>query len=228
MSPCDQCHAGCCRSFAVPVTGADIFRIQANTHLGFWDFVCRWADPDGSIALQHAPQFRFSDEPDTPFVIGLLTDDSQTVPGTGKCRFLAETKATPDKPFGTASCSIHTSRPGACRAFPAKMTPEGDLAILYDIPASGRPGSHPVYSLCPRPWTPADIDPITQVQDLVVATYEMKFFHHLAGIWNDQPGPWELFPDFLEIVYSNRVRPANEALSQIEAASGPEIEARVA
>lgn len=211
MPPCQNCHAGCCRSFAVPITGADIFRIASQTGAGFWDFVCRWADPEGQIALNHAPHFRFRDEPETPFVICLLTEQSQLVPGTSRCHFLAEGPADADAPLGRGQCTIHGARPGSCRAFPSKLSQEGDLAILYDLPSSGRSGGNPMYSLCPRPWTPADVDPITQVQDLVVATYEMRFFHRLADIWNDEPGDWHLFPDFLEIVYSSRVRPAEDA-----------------
>ena len=65
MSPCEDCHAGCCRSFAVPVSGADIMRIENGLGLSFWDFVCRWEDPDGRIALNYAPHFFFEDEPET-------------------------------------------------------------------------------------------------------------------------------------------------------------------
>jgi Fe-S-cluster containining protein len=212
MSPCQNCHAGCCRSFAVPITGADIFRIASQTGRGFWDFVCRWADPDGVIARNHAPQFRFADEPETPFVICLLTDESRLAPGTTKCRFLAESPADADAPLGRGNCSIHGARPATCRAFPTKLSPEGDFAVLYQIGESGRQGS-PMYSLCPRPWTPADLDPISHVQDLVVATYEMRYFHRLAAIWNEQPGDWNLFPDFLELVYSSRIQPAEAVAS---------------
>ena len=30
MSQCLDCHAGCCRSFAVPITGADVLRIERS------------------------------------------------------------------------------------------------------------------------------------------------------------------------------------------------------
>ena len=65
MSPCEDCHAGCCRSFAVLVSDADIMRIELGQGLSFGDFVCRWEDPGGRIALNYAPHFFFEDEPET-------------------------------------------------------------------------------------------------------------------------------------------------------------------
>ncbi len=87
------CHAGCCRSFAVPVTGADILRIQREQQLSFWDFVCRWEDPESKIARNYAPHFHFADEPDTPFVVCLTHTASQSFPETSKCGFLVEDAA---------------------------------------------------------------------------------------------------------------------------------------
>ena len=210
MSLCASCHSGCCRSFAVPVTGADILRIQSGCGLTFWDFVVRWADEEGNIARNHAPQFHFDDEPETPFVICLMQDDSDYFPETSRCKFLLEEAPTDEQPLGTARCGIYNQRPGACRAFPAKLNSTNELAIIYDVPATGRDSGHPIHQLCPRQWTPRDLDPIQQIQDLVVAKYEMNFFHVLAEAWNRQPGPWNLFPDFLKMVYTNRLRGAGE------------------
>ena len=208
MSPCHGCHAGCCRSFAVPVTGADVLRIEKHLGLSFWDFVCRWADEEGTIARNYAPHFRFSDEPETPFVICLMHAASEYFPGTTKCRFLMEGAPDAEHPLGEARCSIYRSRPGACRAFPAKLNPTGELAVLQDVPERGRPGGEALYELCPRPWEPADLDPLETPQDLVVAQYEMRFFFQLADMWNRSPRSWTAFPDFLRLVYSNRVLPA--------------------
>lgn len=210
MSLCATCHAGCCRSFAVPVSGADILRIVSGCGLSFWDFVVRWADPQGIIARNHAPQFHFDDEPETPFVICLMQQDSDYFPGTSRCKFLLEEAPTDEQPLGTARCGIYNQRPGACRAFPAKLNPTGELAIIYDVPATGQPGGNPVHRLCDRQWTPRDLDPIQHMQDLVIAKYEMNFFHALAQEWNRKPGPWALFPDFLKIVYESRIRSADE------------------
>lgn len=206
MNPCEACHAGCCRSFAVPVTGADILRIERDLGLGFWDFVCRWEDPSGQIARNYAPHFRFADEPETPFVICLRHAVSESFPETTKCRFLVESPPSDESPLGTARCGIYASRPSACRAFPAKLNETDELAVIYDVPPSGRAANqHPAYSLCPREWEPSDFDSLELLPALVVAKFEMQFFHQLALLWNRQPRSWGLFPDFLTLVYSNRV-----------------------
>jgi len=205
MGVCDSCHAGCCRSFAVPISGADILRLQNERNLSFWDFICRWADPEGDIARNHAPQFRFSDEPQTPFVICLNHAESESFPGTTKCQFLMECLPDEEHPLGQGRCMVHDVRPSTCRAFPTKLSDGGDLAIIYDVPERGRAEDNPIYSLCPRQWTVDDVDPIGTVQDLVVAKYEMTFFSQLADIWNANPRPWTLFPEFLKVVYGSRI-----------------------
>jgi hypothetical protein len=221
--PCDTCHAGCCRAFAVPVSGADILRLVRETERSPWDFICRWADLDGRIAGKFAPTFHFDDEPATPFVVCLRTDESVQFPGTRKCVFLSEqapddAAPTTDLPASStllpvlgshptrAWCSVHKDRPGTCRAFPLTLSPDLDFAILNEVPPNGRGDGNPAYDLCPRPWTTSDIDPLDQVRDLVVARYEMQYFHSLARAWNRKPGPWSLFPEFLKIVYSTRVQ----------------------
>jgi Fe-S-cluster containining protein len=219
MSPCDGCHAGCCRSFAVPVTGADILRIGRGLGLSFWDFVCRWQDPQGKIARNYAPHFHFADEPESPFVICLTHAASQIFPETSKCQFLIEQPPTEIAPLGTASCGIYDHRPSACRAFPTKFNETEELAVIYDVPASGRAANqHQAYTLCSREWEPADFDSLELLPMLAVAKFEMQFFHQLALLWNRQPRAWDLFPDFLALVYSNRV-----IRGQAEPHEGPEI-----
>ncbi|QDT37087.1 Flagellin N-methylase [Stratiformator vulcanicus] len=204
-SPCDNCHAGCCRSFAVPVTGADILRIERDLDLAFWDFACRWADPDGKIARKYAPHFYFEDEPSTPFVICLSHQPSRFHKGTSKCRFLVEGQPDDENPMGQARCGIYNSRPMACRCFPTKFNSTGELTVLHDVPTRGRKETHPAYELCPRNWTVDEVDPISAPQDLTVAKFEMNFFHSLASVWNRAPRSFEVFPDFLKLVYSRRV-----------------------
>jgi Fe-S-cluster containining protein len=216
MSQCDSCHAGCCRSFAVPVTGADVLRIERELGLAFWDFVCRWADPHGSIARKHAPHFYFADEPQTPFVVCLTHAKSHYLNGTSKCRFLNECQPDAEHPLGVARCGIYASRPMACRAFPTKLNQTGELAIIYDIPSHGRNQENAVYDLCPGEWKPSDLDPLQTVQDLVVAKYEMAFFHQLARLWNRAPRSWSLFPDFLTLAYSGRIIREEDAAENAE------------
>lgn len=205
MSQCATCHAGCCRTYVVPVTGADILGIMAQQKLSFWDVACRWADPDGGIALKYAPHFFFQDAPRIPFVIALLQRESGVFPGSKCCQFLDEGAPTSEHPLGVSRCGIYGARPAACRVFPTKFDRSNELAVLCDVPAQGKAGADPVYRLCPRPWKPEDLNPIEQVQHLVVARYEMNFFFKLAAGWNARPGNWREFPRFLQLVYANRV-----------------------
>ncbi len=206
MSPCEGCHAGCCRSFAVPVTGADILRIQREQGLSFWDFVCRWEDSQGHIARNYAPHFYFADEPQMPFVLCLTHAASSLFPETSRCRFLMEEPPTAESPLGTAHCGIYEDRPAACRVFPTKFNETNELAVIYDVPVSGRDANqHPAYTLCPRNWEPADFDSLELLQSLAVAKFELQFFQQLALLWNRQPRSWAVFPDFLALVYSRRI-----------------------
>lgn len=205
MGICEGCHAGCCRSFAVPLTGADIIRIEHDQQLTFWDFAVRWADEAGVIARNYAPHFRFRDDPETDFVIALMQAESASMPGSSKCHFLAETPPTPELPLGTGGCGIYGSRPSACRAFPTKLNLTGEVVLVHEVPERGRPGDHPAYSLCPRPWQASDVDSIGAMGDLVVARFEMTFFHKVAAVWNRELRDWAIFPSFLREVYANRV-----------------------
>jgi Fe-S-cluster containining protein len=206
VSPCNGCHAGCCRSFAIPLTGADILRIERELGLSFWEFVCRWEDRDGRISSGQAPHFHFADEPATPFAICLLQDQSRTFPGTSCCRFLDEQPRTLEHPLGTAQCGIYEHRPSACRVFPTRFNATGDMAVLHDVPERARPDREgDAYQLCPRPWEVSDVDPLAAPQDLIVLRYEMQFFREVAAVWNRSPGDWRIFPEFLRAVYSHRV-----------------------
>jgi len=223
MSPCDSCHAGCCRAFAVPVTGADILRMQRDLGLSFWEIAIRWADPEGAIAKGQAPHFRFADEPRTPFVICLRHEESALHAGTTKCRFLVEHPPDHEHPFGVARCGIYESRPSACRAFPTRLGTAGDLVILHDVPQSGRVDDHPAYRLCPRPWETSEVDPIQSAADLVVARYEMAFFRQLAAAWNRRPQSMDVFADFIRLVYSQRVQRAAADEESRDADDGPRL-----
>lgn len=203
---CESCHAGCCRAYAVPITGADVIRLERSPGLTFWDFACRWEDQDGIISGDYAPQLYFDDEPLTPFALCLLHEPSRNAPATTKCRFLQETLANCDQPFGGGHCGVYADRPSACRVFPLKLLDDSPLTILADVPSHGRPDDgHALYRLCPRPWEPSDVDPIAAPADLAVARYEMAFFKQVAALWNERLGSWLKFPEFLRLVYANRV-----------------------
>jgi len=198
------------------VTGADILRIESRLNLPFWDFICRWADPSGAIANSYAPHFHFADEPETRFVICLRHEAAAFLPNSTKCQFLVECQPDAEHPLGLARCGIYDNRPSACRVFPTKLSESADLVVLYDVPKSTRDKGNPAYSLCPRPWDPSDVDPLQSASDLVVAKYEMSFFHHIATVWNRRPQPWDIFPDFLRLVYAERVKRAEPVQESTE------------
>ncbi len=218
MGICDGCHAGCCRTFVVPLTGADILRIERSVGVSFWDFVCRWADPEGTIAKRTAPHFFFSDEPATPFVIGLLHVPSQIFTGTSKCRFLVEQQPDEQHELGVGRCAIYAQRPLVCQVFPTTFDKHGHLASIQKVPEYGSPDKHPVHRLCPRQWQPADLDPVDTPSALASLFYELRFFHTVATVWNRNPQSWLDFPDFLRLVYSQRISPlkTTEEASEVE------------
>ena len=205
-SPCENCHAGCCRAFVVPITGSDVLRIE-KTGLTFWDFAVRWSDPDGQIARRLAPQLYFADAGDEPFVLGLMHTASETLPGSGRCRFLRETTPTEDTPLGRGECGLYEHRPATCRVFPAKFDSGRELVQLEPIAQNGRPADpHPAYSMCPREWTARDLDAVETPAAIATAEHEMTFFHKVAALWNRRRGDWVDFPPFLRLVYGARLR----------------------
>nr|WP_298867609.1 hypothetical protein [uncultured Gimesia sp.] len=127
------------------------------------------------------------------------------------------TECLPDEehPKGLGRCSIYGSRPHTCRSFPAKLNDSNELAVLYEIPSNGRDGE-PAYDLCPRQWTASDLEPNDTIQSLVIAQYEMTFFKKIAAIWNQNPGEWNSFPEFIDIIYSNRISSENKSDSNLE------------
>ena len=198
MGLCGTCHGGCCRAFAVPISGSDILRIMTRPQTTFWDVACRWEDAEGKIAGNLAPHFHFSDEPETPFVICLLRSPSQQFPGTECCKFLQELPASSEAPLGRSECGIYHERPGACRIFPATLDDDERITFRDTGCSAATP---PALRLCPRPWQMSDSNPLQILQDLRSAGQEMRLFHEFAAAWNRRPQEWLLFPSILEQVY---------------------------
>ena len=207
MGLCGGCHGGCCRAFAVPVSGSDILRILSRPQTSFWDVACRWEDSQGKIAGSLAPHFFFSDEPQTPFVICLLRAESRQYAGTECCKFLKELPPTPEAPLGRSECGIYDHRPGVCRIFPATLDVDDQVAFR-DTRCSA--STAPALRLCPRPWQMSDSNPLQVLQDLRSASGEMMLFHEFATAWNRRPLEWSLFPSILEQVYLDLARRESE------------------
>ena len=58
-------------------------------------------------------------------------------------------------------------------------------------------------------WTRADVDPLQAPQDLAIAKFEWEFFRSLSRVWNQAPRSFTEFPEFLHLVYQNRVLEGN-------------------
>jgi hypothetical protein len=87
------------------------------------------------------------------------------------------------------------------------------------LPEQGRPDDpQDAYRLCHRPWQAADIDPIQAPRDLAVSAYEADFFKQVARLWNERLGDWRQFPEFLHLVYENRVIRETETIEESPAA----------
>ena len=149
-SPCDGCHGGCCRSFAVPVTGADVFRLTRATGRDFWEVACRWPDADGKIARRYAPPLYFADDPGGPSVLclkhGARRRAARQHEVAGSCW---KPPPTADRPRGTGRCGVYGDRPRGLPQLPDPV--RGGRAARAD-PRRGRPGGGPAGT---RPTTSA-------------------------------------------------------------------------
>jgi hypothetical protein len=123
-------------------------------------------------------------------VICLNHQKSTFLHGTTKCQFLIEGPPDEEHPLGQARCGIYDHRPSTCRAFPTKLNETSELVILNDVPKRGRSDEEPAYSLCPSVWKTADLNPVSTMQDLVIAKFEMTFFQNIANVWNQKPRSW--------------------------------------
>lgn len=209
-TPCADCHAGCCRSFVVPLTGPDVIRIERATGLSFWDFAARWDDCDGAISRGIVPHFRFDDQPGNRFVIGLLHKPSDAFPGATRCRFLHETLDEGGFGCASANCAIYGNRPVSCRIFPATIDAGGNVRGR-SVPEFGRPEAGDAYRLCPRDWDAADFDADQVRRDLARVSDEMQQLHVIAERWNRELRPWTSFPAFLQLLYGGETVPARRA-----------------
>ena len=136
MEFCSICHAGCCRSMNVDVTGYDILKIHNTLGLSLPLFITalrqegeKYEENRGRLAM-----FKFADlAPDIYYKLIL-----QSVPtnifgeNSSKCIFLMEWN--PQK-FGlnepiTARCGIYNLRPLTCRTFPTKLNENLEPVML--------------------------------------------------------------------------------------------------
>jgi Fe-S-cluster containining protein len=221
--PCRSCHAGCCRSFVVPLTGHDLLRIRETTGRGLWDFACRWEDDGSTIPEEFAPRLSFPDAPDRLFVVGLKHARSELFPDSDCCEFLRESRVEPTAGAAAteasgcaAHCAIHQARPGVCRLFPLKLDISGGYQ-QRELPAHGRETSDPAYRLCPRDWTPDELRSAhpPALQDEVRG--DLLVWREVASLWNETGLSAEHLSDFLDAIYSGLARDATDGTPETPA-----------
>lgn len=226
MSVCVKCHAGCCRSLMLMITGYDALRIARDLALppeSFTQFVplgeSQAEAMRGSWAL-----IRFADSsgPLKDHVLTLKKVPSTLMPTTTRCTFLQEwPRAQPDEssqhPGGrvAARCGIYGSRPIMCRTYPALFDPAEGPLVANRASMQAASGDD---ALCPQPWT-AEMyapDPTGTVHDLVIERYEFEFFGAAVAAWNAEPRPRAEFFEFMMAVYTNRLRTAPPSYAAAE------------
>lgn len=208
MLLCKTCHAGCCRNFAIGLTGYDLLKISKFLDLDYPSFaqiIPVKEKEEIERQSNFSALFLFSDkELRTYYRFCLLMDESRLAEGTLKCMFLEE-EGLKDKII--AKCSIYECRPLVCATFPSKFDPTEKQGIVFNVEPDNLLSSHDVYNLCPRKITRDDIENSHDeiMKNLILRKYEVDFFKNLADYWNRNPGTTVEFFRFLEKVYDNRV-----------------------
>jgi len=107
--PCDACDARCCRTYVVPLTGEDAWRLSRGAGIPLHRLV--------ACAAQHEPTAAgFLLEPGGPTHDLVLA--AQACHPMAPCLFLREEG-------GRGRCGAYEFRPRACRRFPAVRTAGG-------------------------------------------------------------------------------------------------------
>lgn len=213
MKICESCHSGCCRNYAVGLTGYDILNIAKTLNVdpvSFVQIIPVKDENDIEYKSKYAALFRFTDVEDTFYLFGMRMTESQLVQGTIKCHFLLEWYLNPHKPSLDsiiARCGIYNCRPLTCSSFPYKLDTTEKFANVLDLTSNNNKGVHPVYNVCSRKITRDDLPESSDgiLQDLVMRKYELEYFKDMAEYWNQKPGTIDEFLAFMKITYQNRV-----------------------
>jgi len=211
MLICESCHSGCCRKYAVALTGYDILNISKTLKIDPLSFI--EISPVENIEYQstYTTLFKFTDEnSDIFYRFNLKMNESQLVPGTIKCQFLLEWHNDPSNPCIEgiiAKCGIYNCRPFVCTAYPAKFDITEKRGIIVNVGSKSESSEHRIYNLCPEKITGEDIaDSSDQIMKaLIMRKYELEYFKNLADYWNQKPGSLSDFLIFMTNVYQNRV-----------------------
>jgi hypothetical protein len=143
-APCFGCAAPCCRSYVVPVTAYDVWRLCRALELPWQEVVeVRPGDPERFDCFRlDASATRHS------LFIGHKP--------SGACRLLVEL------PGGTNRCGAHAGRPFACRIYPFKTAPQTDLGIDFISHAMCPPPHRAVFTSLMEVARPMVVDELAE------------------------------------------------------------------
>jgi len=214
MLICESCHSGCCRKYAVALTGYDILNISKTLKIDPLSFAeISPVENDENIEYQskYTALFKFTDEnKDIFYRFNLKMNESELVPGTLKCQFLLEQYSDPSNlciEGIVGRCEIYSCRPFVCAAYPAIFDATEKQGVIKNVGAKSKSSEHPIYNLCSRKITSEDFaDSLDQIMKaLIMRKYELEYFKNLADYWNQKPGSLNDFLSFMATVYQNRV-----------------------
>lgn len=155
--PCHTCRGGCCRSYVVPVTGYDVWRISTTQRLAPESYLIA-----GHQKEENSEGFRL-DTDGRPFFLAL--DKRGRFNRYQPCIFLVSLAGGHDR------CGIYPHRPSACRTYPMAIS-RGEVRLSD-------------HAMCPPgSWPQAEIERPTW-RSAVKRTYlESDIYSEVVSRWN--------------------------------------------
>jgi Fe-S-cluster containining protein len=156
--PCAACGL-CCRTYLVPVTGLDVWRISRGLGTEPADWLAAWPEgdpsPEGFILQSGGSSFRL-----------VLQKQGSLTPGV-PCIFLAPAGD------GTSRCGIYAHRPETCRAYPMVKRPEGVVV-------------HPEAVCPPNSWPDGRSQSLEWLPTINLLQSDLQTYRGVVAAWNQQ------------------------------------------
>lgn len=187
--PCSDCMGRCCRSYFVPVTGYDVWRISTGQRLPPESFVV--VRQHGDDTSQHG---FYLDPAQKPYYLTL--DKKDRLSRLRPCIFLVELAT------GEGKCGIYPDRPAVCRAYPLSLM-HGEARMTHN--AVCPPGS----------WSQAELSHTTSRDAPRRAYIELDLYAQVVARWNSRvaqdPGESVTLNEYFSYLMN-----AFQALSRLE------------
>jgi len=197
--PCHNCQGACCRSYIVPVTGYDVWRISTSQRLA----------PESYLIAGHQSEENsegFLLDPDgRPFFLAL--DKKGRFHRYQPCIFLLSLAG------GQYRCGIYSHRPTACRVYPMAID-KGGVRLS-------------THALCPpNSWSQREIERPTWLKAIKRIYIESDLYTEVVARWNARvahsPGQSFTLSEYLSYLMN-----AHDRLVRLEEEVGEERMTRV-